>query len=123
MRFLPELVPALGEAIPWVYLLVLLVGGGVCLWYRRLSARMVLLLLGFLGVFAAAVANRLAFYWLQSRPQPPVAKVQQVFAGISFASLLSWGLFVIGLAAVFADLRRRLDSKESLQPPVRARPG
>ncbi len=87
------------------------VGFSLCLVYRRLSRKMILPMAGFAGLFASGVIFASAAHVFSGL-------MESIYLAILGAEVLAIGsklLVVLGLAAVFADLRVRVAL--AMEPP------
>lgn len=105
------LVSVLQEGQPWLLLILMFVGAGVCLYNQRLSAPMWLMALGFLGLGGVGVWHRVVFFLLR-RGSLGSPQVELLFLVSGIGSLFAWLVLLVGLALVLSDVRHRLASYE-----------
>src|SRR5262245_11010211 len=94
------------EVLNWVPLLLILAATLLCFINLQLSRRRLLLTFGFFGLALAELGVR--YLQTLAREQRPV-DIAMYFSIAFLVRLVCWGLIVGGLAAVFADLRDRVD--------------
>lgn len=102
------------EMLRWAFPTLFILGVLITVLNTKLSSRMVIVLLGFVGAFGAAVGPPV-LQWHLTR-SPGALHPQQVINSLQLLNLLgvfSLALLVFGLGLVFADLGRQLDNKAS----------
>lgn len=97
----------LTQLASWLFLPIDLVGVVVAAVFLRLSRAMPLVLLGFAGSFLAGLMSRGAST-LATAGSVDYARLAPVFALSTLLGLAANALIVLGIALVFADLRRQL---------------
>jgi hypothetical protein len=97
------------NVLGWVPLLCILGAALVCFTHLQISRRMVLLLVGFLGLGVADIGSRV-LQELQRQPNKPADADFGTYYSIVFVVRVAcWIVVVTGLALVFADLRDRVE--------------
>jgi hypothetical protein len=109
----------LQTSLPWLFPIFQLAAAVICFTAIRASSRVVVLGIGFLFAAVAAVGNRLVFHFLVQATDGPrdfekIGQYNMILAGVG---LVAWVIIIVGLALVFADVRRRLDSRAGYGPP------
>jgi hypothetical protein len=97
----------------WLTTAVRFAGAGVCLYNLRLSWWMWLVLAGYIGPWLVGIATGLTIVVWNSAPNAsfPVSVARVSWA----ANLVLQLVFVVGLAAAFRDIRRRIPDLEGPQ--------
>jgi hypothetical protein len=84
-------------------MLIFLGGFYFCVTYRNLSARLLIVAVGFLGLFATAGLNQVSLHMRNNDAWDTV-----VFMISNVLDLFSFALIVIGLASALAQIRQRI---------------
>ncbi len=113
----PEVMQVLG----WFPLMLILSITLVCFIHLRLSKRMWLLLVGFLGLAAADIAAKAIDAMIRAQ-KIAFPDVGPAFTALYVVRILCWGIILFGMVSVFADLRERVDipprdDSTGYQPP------
>jgi hypothetical protein len=109
----PGTLSAFAEPRYWLMTAVRFTGVGVCLYNLRLSRWMWLVLAGYIGPWLVGIATGLTIVVWYSAPN---ASFPVNVARVSWAaSLVLHLVFVVGLAATFRDIGRRLSNLEGPQ--------
>ncbi|MGQ0635429.1 MAG: hypothetical protein ACT4QC_12515 [Planctomycetaceae bacterium] len=96
----------LHEAFAWLAIGLEIAGLIVCIRYLRLSSAMFLLVLAFAGFAGASVASRVLTYALRMQGLPDEL-IPGLFAVTHLVNVAATAALVVGLYAVFRDLRER----------------
>jgi hypothetical protein len=96
----------LHEALGWAGIGLEIAGLVVCIRYLRLSSAMLLLVLAFAGYAGASVATRLITYASRSQ-QLGGEFLSGLFAVTHLVNVVATAALVVGLYAVFRDVRER----------------
>jgi hypothetical protein len=95
------------EGVHWLFPIVSLAAALVCFMFRGISGRLLFVMLAFVLEALVLLGLRVAFV-LQGQGALKVEDYLAASTMVSVLHLIVAGLLVVGLAATFADIRRRL---------------
>jgi hypothetical protein len=95
------------EGVHWLFPVFCLAGALVCVFFRRISGQVLVVMLAFILEALLFLGLRVAFV-LEGQGSLSVAEYLAVSTIVSVLHLVVTGLLVVGLAATFANIQRRL---------------
>jgi hypothetical protein len=98
---------SLSNGMAAIWMLAYLGGLWVCVVNRRLSSWLMVVALGFVGLFGSVGLGRFASFYLDSM----VAWAALLYIGANVLGCLSTVVLVFGLGATLVDLRRQLSRR------------